>query len=94
VRTELIHDPHAAMCIAKCQQILSQEPDSDWWAIIFRQIAGEESRQPLPAEVFAGRSAPIRLSQETVFLSNQHSSIATSKRQYMAGTAQSNSCDF
>ena len=57
MRTEFVHQADSSVSIAKCDQVLPQQTNSDRSAIRLGHFRSEQRRQPVAAKIFsAGRS--------------------------------------
>jgi hypothetical protein len=72
VRAELIDQAHPALGIAESDQVLAQNAQPDRRAIGRRNLACQQRRQPIAAEIIAGGRASCRPNQQLVFFTREH----------------------
>jgi hypothetical protein len=68
----LAHQPHAALGVAKRDQILAEEAHLLGRAVGSRQLAGRQEGQPVLAEQLAHRRAATHAAQELVVFAREH----------------------
>ena len=72
MRTVLVEQADAALAVAEGHEVLAEQPYPDRRAVPLRQLAGEQGRDPVPAQGGAHGGAAIDPGQERVVLAREH----------------------
>src|SRR5581483_8417206 len=80
VGTTLFHDADMTVAVAKCNEVLAEEPDADWVTVRLRQLLRETTRHPCPADELAHWGPGPGSHDQFCIFHRQHGSALSSIR--------------